>query len=194
MFVHFAAVVNGNIENYKKIINSISTSDHKLITNHYLNRTINEIKNESVKESIKFRKKFVTWMKKADVIIYEITESDINAGYELSFAMAMKKPVIILMEENKTSIPFVFRGIDDELIQIIEYNNDNLEYMVKEALAFSKEQLNMRFNFFITAKQNHFLEELSHQQKKPKSTLIRDLIDEAIQQKNTHLESRFKIE
>ena len=177
MKVHFAALVDGNRSNYFKIIDSIKKQEHELITEHYLNRTVEEIENESFNESKKFHSEFINWMKKADVIIYEITKNDINAGYELSFAMAMKKPVILLYEKNKTSTPFVLRGIDNDLLQVIEYNISDIDYIISEALELAKNQLDIRFNLFISSKQNNFLEDQAQKRKISKSIIIRDLIE-----------------
>ena len=69
MFIHFASLVDGNKDNYRLIVNLVSEFGHTLVTNHYLNRTINQIKNETPEESKKFHHNFIKWMKKADVII-----------------------------------------------------------------------------------------------------------------------------
>lgn len=180
MLVHFASLVDGNQKHYKDITNKIVKLGHTLVTKHYLSRTIPEIENETPEESQKFHSKFISWMKKADVIVYEMTKQDINAGYEISHALSMNKPVIMLYEKNKCKTPYVFKGIKSEMLQIIEYEINDIEYYLREALDLAAELLNVRYNLFITARQNHFLCYLSEKKMLSKSSVVRRLINEAM--------------
>jgi len=198
MYIHFAALVDGNQTNYHLIVNLIHKLNHTLVTNHYLKRTISEIEVESAVESIEFHEKFISWMRKSDVIVYEITKNDINAGYEVSHAISMKKPVILLYQKGKGNIPYVFRGIESELLQIVEYNTQDIEYILSEAIDFATKSLNIRYNLLITSRQNYFLEQLAKKSLLSKSALIRKLIDHEMirlgDSKNKDLAAAYKIE
>lgn len=177
MHIHFASLVDGNQENFQLIVNQIKKLGHTLVTDHYLKRTIEEIENESPKESRDFHERFISWMKKSDIIVYEISKNDINAGYEVSHAISMKKPVIMLYEKGKCQIPYVFKGIESDLLQIVEYEIKDIEYYVTEAILYATKSLNVRYNFFITPRQSHFLEQIAKRRLISKSAIVRELID-----------------
>lgn len=198
MFVHFASLVDGNQTVYQEIVTIIKELGHAIVTDHYLTRTVPQIENESLEESQEFHNKFISWMKKADVIVYDITKNDINAGYEISHAMSMNKPVILLFEKGKAKIPFVFKGIHSELVQIVEYEMKDLEYYIKESLELAIQLLPVRFNVMITARQNHFISQVAEKKLLSKSSVIRKLINEEMVKQgyisNTDLASTYEIE
>lgn len=177
MYIHFACLVDGNQQYFQRIVNEISKLGHTLVTYHYLKRTIKEIENESPEESQDFHTKFISWMKKSDIIVYEITKNDINAGYEVSHALSMNKPVIILYEKGKCQIPYVFKGIESDLLQMVEYEIEEIDYYISEAITYATKSLNVRYNLFLTPRQNYFLDRIAKRRLLSKSSIIRDLID-----------------
>ena len=187
MNIHFAGLLDGDKENYKVITQVIQDLGHSLVTNHYLKRNIKDIETESFKESKKFHDEFKSWMNKADVIIYDLTKSDVNAGYEVSFALSTNKPVIVIYEENVAVTPYVFKGIDTELFQLIEYSKKNLLICLKEAINIANQSLNVRFNLIISSKQYNFLEKSSQKRMISKSTIVRELINDEIIKKELSL-------
>lgn len=198
MNIHFASVVHGNQKNYQKIVDAIKKKDHLLVTDHYLTQTIEGIENESEEEARKFHNDFVKWLKKADIILYDISKNDINSGYEITHAISMKKPVILLFEKGTISTPYVFKGVDSDLIQLVEYTIEDIDYYVSEAIEFAEKLLNIRFNLILTPNQNHYLEEKSKILFKPKSAIIRDMLNKEMVKEGViseqDLDSSYQIE
>jgi nucleoside 2-deoxyribosyltransferase len=70
-------------------------------------------------------------IQKADLIIADITGSDPNVMYEVGFAHALKKPVLLIVRSGAKEVPFDLRG---ELFFVYESDrvaeDKNLEFAV----------------------------------------------------------------
>ncbi len=177
MLVHFMAVVDGNRDQYSHIIDIVKNQNHSLVTDHYLKRTIQEIEKETEVESYAYTKNFQNWIKKSDIVIFEVTKSDINTGIELSFAVSEMKPVIVLFKEETGKAPYSLKGVKNETIQIVPYSESNLEFELLSALNLSESQLSTRFNLILPAKQSALLSSIAKSKKTTKSAVVRQLID-----------------
>ncbi len=64
-------------------------------------------------------------IKKADIIILEVSTHSLSMGYLLQQGLSMGKPVVALYAEGHN--PAFINGIENEKLQIIEYSDENLE-------------------------------------------------------------------
>jgi len=74
-------------------------------------------------------------IKEADVFIAEITTSSSNVGYEVGYAVANNKPVLLLkyeMGEDTTAPPF--RANPSKLLNLALYNEKSLKKKVEQFL------------------------------------------------------------
>ncbi len=177
MKIHFVAAVDGNIDDYTRIVRIIEKKNHELITNHYLERKLDEIVSESSAESELYAKKSQLWMKKADVVVFESTKSDASVGYELAVALNLLKPVIVLFHENKGIPPHSLKGVSSEKLQILGYDDETLSEMLELALEHASEISDVRFNFFISPTIGTYLDWISKNKKIPRSVYLRNLIE-----------------
>ncbi|MFZ1721439.1 MAG: hypothetical protein WAU07_02955 [Microgenomates group bacterium] len=182
MKIHFMAAVDGNKEDYKRIIDSIEQLNHEIITRHYLERSIREIINESPSDSELYARKVLRWIKKADVIVYETTKPDVSVGYELALAVNLMKPVIVLYNEQVGVPPHSLKGVDSEKIQVIGYKADNLSEIIDLSLEHAIDVSDVRFNFFISPTIGQYLDWISKNKKIPRSVYLRNLIEKDMEQ------------
>lgn len=175
MKIHFVAAVDGDQLNYKKITEVVQKLGHKLITNHYLIRKADEIDIESELESKKFAKKCKEWILSADIVIFEITRSDANIGFETALVLEHKKPLIILYQAGGT-VPRSFKVFEDNSVQLCEYTNKNLESVITEAIDFVDENQDQRFNLMLSSDLVRYLDEKSISSGRSKASIIRTLI------------------
>jgi hypothetical protein len=179
MKVHFVANANGDQVQYRKIVKILNDLNHELVTDHYLVRTIDQIKTESKQESKNFYASSARWIKNADVVIFETTRSDVSIGYEMSLVFQYQKPLIVLFSKDGGDEPFALKGNDSDLIQVYDYDvNDlsNLKEILEGALDFANSKKEIRFNLLLSSELNDFLNNVSKNQKLAKSQIVRNLI------------------
>ncbi len=181
MKVHFMTAVDGNSQDFKKIVSTIEKLGHELVTKHYLERKIDEIIKESPAESELYAKKAQSWIKKADILIFETTKPDVSVGYEVALALNMLKPVIVLYNEELGLPPHSLKGYNLEKLQVLGYNNHTLEEILELALEHASDSADVRFNFFISPKIGNYLDWISRRKKIPRSVYLRRLIDNDMQ-------------
>ncbi len=192
MKFHFFGSLEGNKKNYKKIFKVLEKLGHESITNHVFERTIEDINKETPEESEMYVKKMLRWITKADVIIAEVTLEGISTGYEIMAAQQKGKPVIILYDVKKGKVPHTLRGLSMDKVQVYGYDpskEETLWEILKIATDEAADQMDTRFNFFISPKHQHYLDWIAKNKKIPRSVFLRDLIDREINKDKDYLES-----
>lgn len=127
-------------------------------------------------------KKTIDNIKHADLVVLEVSIHSFSMGYVLQKALELGRPVIALY--TKGYDPFFARGIDNEKLQVLEYNQDDLDEVLAYALDYASDQQDTRFNFFISPKHQNYLDWVAKERKIPRSVHLRNLI-EADMDKNT---------
>jgi hypothetical protein len=123
-------------------------------------------------------KKNIKSIKQSNVVIAEVSHQRFSIGYFISLALEWGKPVIVLYK----------KGLHFSLLQTLESNDllvayeyDSLEDLgdnLKGLLEYSANRHDTRFNFFISPKQQLYLDWVSRQRRIPRSVFLRRLIEE----------------
>jgi len=114
-------------------------------------------------------------VKKADFVVMEVSGHSMSMGYLISNALEMNKPVIAL--HNKEHTPVFIKGINDSRLIISEYDKENVEQVIKEALNKANSLIDVRFNFFINPKILNYLDWIAQKRMLPRSVFLRNLIE-----------------
>ena len=101
--------------------------------------------------------------------------STVHVGHELTLALDYNKPVLALYEQGKR--PILFWGLEEDKFAVEEYTPDNLVEVIKSSLDFLMDQVDTRFNFFISPKHQSYLDWISKERKIPRAVFLRDLIE-----------------
>ena len=131
-------------------------------------------------DRVQLFKNSIQHIKTADVLILDLSIHSLSMGYLLNKAMDMGKPVIALYYLN--NVPYFASGIDDDKFQLISYNEENLEDLLKTALTYAQEAIDVRFNFFISPAIGRYLDWISKEKKIPRSVYLRALIEQEIRE------------
>lgn len=178
MKIHFMSnVISGNKKDFLLISETIEELGHELVTRHVVERNPKELKTESSADAELYSKKAQSWIKRADIVLFETTQPDVSIGYEVATAMNLGKPVIILYKKDSSDAPHVLKGIDSEKLQILGYDNNTLKELVKVAIEYAQESVDVRFNFFISPSISGYLDWISLNKKIPRSVYLRNLIE-----------------
>ena len=121
-------------------------------------------------------KKIVRWIDKADFSVIEGSfPSTLHIGHEITLTLEKNKPVIVLY--TKGAEPVVFKGLKDERIIWVEYNDANLKKVLGEAVEAARKNIDVRFNFFVSPKILMYLDWVAQHRMIPRSVFLRDLIE-----------------
>jgi len=114
-------------------------------------------------------------IKKADLVVAEVSFPSVSVGQEISLALESNKPVLALFKEGiKTTLLEIN---SDERLQLISYNLKKIKKVLKEAIADISRKIDMRFNFFIPPEIINYLNWIAKKRRIPRSVYLRSLIE-----------------
>lgn len=183
MKVFFIAAIQGkdNYEdNYKFIVDKIEALGHAVVFDDYLFDVSNDelSKMDGSKELFEMHQKIINGIKKADIVVAELSEQRISLGYFISMALDLSKPTIALYKGNEKSHLLSTLELDEKFVSFGYSSNEDISRELPMLLEFSSEQQDTRFNFFISPKHQNFLDWISKTKKIPRSVYLRKLIEE----------------
>lgn len=152
MRVHFIASVKNydrDVNAYTKIIQLLKKNGLTLAVD-WLSDISKDISKEKDWKSIYSDN--IDAVTKSDIVVAEVTNKSFLVGFQVSSALQMKKPVLLLSTTNEVD-SVVGVDLNEENIRYSQYNEKNLESIVEE---FVKQNIRdgkqVRFNFFIDKK------------------------------------------
>jgi hypothetical protein len=177
MKVYFVGSISGKdkyFQNYNRIVDFLKKEGHKVyeIT---LKPSKGFVYNLSDEEKVEQYKRVLSWITDADVIVAECSYSSLGVGYEISLALEKGKPVVALYEEGHA--PHFIEGIKSEKLAVVKYSLDDLHKTLKDAIEFVSEQMDVRFNFFVSPRIVNYLDWIAKQRKMPRAVYLRRLIE-----------------
>ncbi|MCX6726816.1 MAG: hypothetical protein NTY75_03295 [Candidatus Shapirobacteria bacterium] len=138
-------------------------------------KSIEDVYNESAEKLTSGYKRAIEAVKKADVIMMEVSGHSVSMGFLASKSLDLSKPVVAFYK--KGTRPFFLSGINDPRFKLIEYNNKNINEMLDLAVEEVKKSIDIRFNFFVSPKILAYLDWVSQKKMTPRSVFLRDLIE-----------------
>ena len=188
MIVHLAAPryqMAEGIKHMRLLIEAIHEEGHTLIRD-WVEPAYNLELKHGVNHPIDWQKVYHDCMddiNKADVVIADCTIRSFSVGYQVAAAAHMKKPTLVLRQQN-TDDSFFASGIDIG-VEYKEYADKNVKTIVKKFLADNDIQTkDMRFNFFIDRPIYNYLRWAAHKTGKTKAEILRDLVSKEIDKAN----------
>lgn len=178
MTIYFTASVRGKKEfaaNYRKIVDVLEKTGYKIFSDHILENDPSKIENQNRDQSNKAYSKLISRIKKSDVFIAEVSTQSLSVGHEITEAINMNLPVVLLYT-GKTKPTLLF-GSKYSKLQIVEYDNKNIETILPEVVEIAKKYSDVRFNFFVSPKILSYLDWVSKKRMVPRSVFLRDLIE-----------------
>ncbi len=179
MKIYFTASMSGKEEygdNYEKIVESLERLGYEVIADHVLKKSSSDIINETTEERENHFKKVKRWISYADVVVAEASHPSTNVGYEISMALDREKPVLALYVRNK--VPVLLIGVPSEKLALVSYDVSELDRLLKGSVEALKDQMDVRFNFFISPKIGAYLDWTAKTKKIPRAVYLRRLIEE----------------
>lgn len=118
----------------------------------------------------------------ADILIADVTTESVTVGYQVSYAIRKKIPVLVLVNsDNERSISVV---LTDDHLGLLTIEKYTTEVDIKQILKkFVKNAISERikFNFFLNIPIHNYITKRASNEGKNKSQVIRDIIQEEMQ-------------
>lgn len=181
MTVYFTASIVGKkdyLHSYLKIINTIKDKGFLIISDHIINTTESSIRLETKEERLSFSKQLEKWISSCDFMIAETSFPSISVGYEISLALSIGKPVLILYSAGYP--PSLLAHHKDEKLICEKYTPETLKAIIDDFINYFQGTEETRFTFFITPEIALHLDNISKKEKLPKSVYLRKLIEKDI--------------
>lgn len=181
MTIYFTASVAAKhqyLKNYQTIVNFLRQHGHQVIADHILNVEEAEIQLAKREERLEFHHKLEKWIKSCDFMIAETSFPSISVGYEISLALRLGKPVLILYSEGDP--PSLLAHHENDKLYCEKYRPSDVGQIIMEFISSIEGKNDTRFTFFITPQIAQFLDEIALTEKLPKSVYLRKLIEKEI--------------
>lgn len=164
------------LPNYEKIVSHIEKRGHAVLADHILKaQSEHEISMYNREDRLKFHTKLEQWIYSCDGMVAETSFPSISVGYEISLALRVGKPVLILYSEGDP--PSLLAHHKDEKLLCEKYTQADLPTLLDDFLHYIQSKSDLRFTFFITPKIASYLDETARKNKLPKSVYLRKLIE-----------------
>jgi hypothetical protein len=176
-FAVSARLINDDPKLYSKMF-SFLASEGKMVSNkvmEWIKKGVKDVSGAPLRFNKENYIQSIDAVKKADIIVMEVSGHSMSMGYLISKALEMNKPVIALHDKKHT--PIFIKGIDDAKLIISEYSSEDMEEVIKEALKKASGLIDIRFNFFINPKILNYLDWVAQKRMQPRSVFLRNLIE-----------------
>lgn len=174
-FTGSVAAKDQYLPNYQQIIQFVKKRDCDIVADHIFQATEQQISQTDRSELLKFHTQIEKWIYACDGMIAETSFPSISVGYEISLALRVGKPVLILYSEGKP--PSLLAHHKDEHLLCEKYTAQSLPTILDEFIHYIQGNSDLRFTFFITPRIASYLDEISKREKLPKSVYLRRLIE-----------------
>jgi hypothetical protein len=178
MTIYFTASLAAKeqyIAKYQSIVDHLRAQGHTVIAEHILNSSESHIRLSSREDRISFHTQLEKWIKSCDFIIAETSFPSISVGYEISLALRLEKPVLVLYSEGDP--PSLLGHHKNDKLVCEKYSLESIPEIISHFINYIEGKGDIRFTFFITPQIAAYLEEISHKEKLPKSVYLRKLIE-----------------
>lgn len=180
MKAYFVASVSGRgkyLNNYSKIVKVLKDSG-TIVSENIIESSKEGVYSLTDEQKVKYYKQVLKWISKADYVVAEVSYPSIGVGYEISLALEKMKPVIVLHEKGDS--PHFLKGINSEKLLIVRYKLDSLRKTLLDTIDSATEQMDSRFNFFISPKISNYLDWIARKKRIPRAVYLRRLIEKDI--------------
>jgi len=179
MKIFFMASIHGKNDygdNYRQIVKILEKTEHKVFSDHVLQVNKKDLKDWDNEKKVSFHKKIMDQIKGVDLVVAEISYSSMSVGYLISLALDCGKPTIVLYSGKKE--PHILSTIEkSERLLLYKYDQaDELRDSLKSLIKDASDQMDVRFNFFISPKIGAYLDWISKNKKIPRAVFLRRLI------------------
>ena len=183
MKIYFSAPISRVSEemrdNYRLMIDVLKSMGHSVLSDHLgVIKTKNDIENQSPKESFEVQRLMAKRKNQADLVVIEASTPSFGIGQEIEYSINNNKQVIILYLPDCK--PHILKSEGSELIFMYEYTPKTIKEVVVKAINEAGQQVDVRFNFYISPEIGRYLDWVSQHKKLPRAVFLRSLLEKSM--------------
>jgi len=162
-------------DNLNKIYKSLSAYG-KHTSDLVINNDPDSFYEYSLEEIDQHYQNTLTNLKKAYVIVVEVSIHSLSMGYLINKGIELSKPTLCLY--SKGNAPFFLSGIHDPNLVVSEYTYESIDDVISDAFDYFSGNQDKRFNLMLSPQMINFLNDYSKKNKMSKAQIIRKAINE----------------
>lgn len=123
MNIYFACSITGGREFesvYQVITNALAEDNHQVPTAHLAESSV--MAKEAVIDPFEVYTRDVTWIRESDALIAEVSVPSHGVGYEIGFALGLRKPVLALYQQGR-KVSKMISGNPDSNLYVMAYES-----------------------------------------------------------------------
>jgi hypothetical protein len=160
---------------YASIVETIQSMGHVVVA-PILDTSTAKLDSLTPKDRVKHYRKLQKIISSVDIVVGEVSyPSTINIGHEVTLALDKGKPTIGLYQKGRE--PGLLQGIDSDKFVLLEYGNGDLKQVLEYGLEEAQEQMDVRFNFFVSPQIGNYLDDIAKKKRVPRAVYLRRLIE-----------------
>lgn len=121
MNIYFACSITGGREFesvYQEIVSSLLSAGHEIPTSHLAQAEA--MQGERILSPHDVYERDVNWIQKCDVLVAEVSIPSHGVGYEIAYALNIRKPVLCIYQQGR-SVSKMITGNPDPALRIKSY-------------------------------------------------------------------------
>ncbi|PJC28949.1 hypothetical protein CO053_01880 [Candidatus Shapirobacteria bacterium CG_4_9_14_0_2_um_filter_40_11] len=194
-FAFSTSNLKANLETYKRV-GTIITSKKSKLTVDLIKKAVREKKNDGItknEDDEQFHKEAIGGIDEADCVIADASFPSSGVGFQIGYAISLKKPVLCIFSEEFGSrkLSKVIFTMKSPFLQISSYTENTLKSVISKFLDNLPKQYLMKFNFIITPEIDDYLTWLHNKSGKSKSETLREkVVEKVIREDKEYLSSK----
>ena len=173
---------------FLKLVSTLENEGHDVVHKHVTSNDQSNLYKMSIDQDSDFHTNILKNIQKSDIIVSEVSSNSLSVGYLLSFAASSGKPLLVFYHA-KTDEPNLFRSLakNSSKIFLVKYGSlEELNSLILEYVEYAKDQVDVRFNFFISSSIGNYLDWISKTKKVPRSVYLRNLIEKDMEKNKSY--------
>ncbi len=117
-------------------------------------------------------------VKKADVVVAEVSGHSMSMGFIVGKALELNKPVVALYKKGEQKQ--FLKWMKNKKLILAPYDSKDIAVIIDESLRKSEKLMDVRFNFFVSPGILAYLDWVANKRMIPRSVFLRKLIEREI--------------
>lgn len=181
MHVVFVASIRGkdkHVDAYAAVVERLLHKKFNVYYEHVMKNSQDDLDAMSKSENERFHKDLIQEIKRCDVVVGECSHQSVSVGYLISFAVQLGKPTVMFYHASSGKPNLFPTLLGSGKLFLVKYHTlEELKTLVDEYVEYARENLDVRFNFFIPPSLEHYLGWITKNNKVPRSAFLRGLIE-----------------
>lgn len=183
-FTCSTAEFNKYRETYFKIRNLLISENH-VLTRDWLPHTEERLNNNQtdLRDIKEIYQGCIKAIVDSEIVIIEDTVSNFSTGHQITKALQMRKPTLVLWqgEKHRQFSQMFIHGIDSDILEVVEYKINDLEKIIKTFLnKYQDISEKNRFHLVLDNLERSYLDWAQNKYKKSRTKIIKDSLRKTI--------------